>query len=298
VTTEIEKQPTGTPERGRWARLLTPWRASFEARVVSLSVLVAVSALTIAFTAYQVQDWQGDRADLAGEATDVGDAIAPLAAVATARHDPELMAMASAQARGEADDQDVAWFPASGGRVQLVSDPKRPRVAPAAVRRTTVRFEGDEPTVWIPYAPGGRYAGQVVIRSRSTAIHGSVTYNSVAALIIGGVATLIAAALARMLARRSLRPLSALDRTSWFPHAWLARMGQFAAESATRLVAKLRPHGAHSWEPSVNSEVQNGSYQARSQRPLWRDAAQSVPRSAKAAPCLESSLAAAQPCRL
>ena len=188
-------------------------RASFELKVIVLCVVATITALAFAFIAFQWQDWRGDRADLAAEQIGLGQMIASEAATSEQAGAGANLAIAGAMARSNDHTESADWFPASGGRIRLI-DPKQGErePPPGAGPRPTAEFTAGGLVVQVPYFVGGHRVGELVLRADDQDITDGLIRNSLIALMLALVATLISALVAKSLAGGSLRPLYALDR--------------------------------------------------------------------------------------
>ncbi len=203
---------TSGEERAPGAPRALGRRNSFEVKVIVLCVVATITALAFALGAFQWQDWQSDRADLAAAQTELGQVIASEAAAAERAGGGDY-AIAGAMARSSENTISADWFPASGGRVRLI-DPRQgerePRVQGGP--QPTAQFAPGGLEVHIPHFAGGRRVGELVLRADDQDITRGLIRNSLISLKLALVAMLISALVARSLAGGSLRPLYALDR--------------------------------------------------------------------------------------
>ena len=188
-------------------------RAPFEAKVIGLCLVATISALTFAFGAFLWQDWQADRADLAADQITLARLIAPEAAIYAAYGDVVSLSVLNAMTRSNEHTTDVAWFSASGQRLELSTPTSSDRqLQPSGGSRPSAQFGHSSVVTHLPYFANGRRLGEVVLRAEDDEINAVMMRNSIVTLGLAVVATLIAGLVAKYLARRSLRPLYALDR--------------------------------------------------------------------------------------
>ncbi len=187
--------------------------SSFEMKVVGLCLVAILSALAIAFLAFQWQDLASGRADLVADETALAEQIAPLAIAADQTHDPARLAIAGAMANGSEHTIGAVWLPAAGGRLRLkepqgVDDHTRPSGRP----EPTQVVHGAIVEMHLPYFVGVRRVGEVVLWGDLIEVNDRLTHNNEIALALALFATLVSALFSGALARRALRPLSVLDR--------------------------------------------------------------------------------------
>jgi signal transduction histidine kinase/AmiR/NasT family two-component response regulator len=200
-----ESHHAGAPVAGRLRR-------SFEWKVVWLCLLTTICALTFTFAAFQWQDWQTDRADLAADQLSLAQKIAAEAVFAQ-RGDPMALAVASAVARSDEHLVRAVWFAPSGKPLDLLPSTRADRaLRPNGAARLSSEFDGPGVVTHVPLYAEGRRVGELVTLSEDKEINQLILRNSLIALRLAFVATLVAALVGKSLARRSLRPLDALDR--------------------------------------------------------------------------------------
>jgi len=196
------------------AAQVTP-RASFETKVVVLSLISTISALALAFPLFQWQDYRNDRADLVHDQTQLARLIAPMAAAAVERDDPRLLEAASAVAQGNEHAEDAVWFAASGERIVLKA-PRDPDAAPLQRpngSEPVAEFRGDHLLIRVPHRAADGRASTLVVRAHGAEITESAKRNAWMAVALSLFGILVSAILAKGLARRSLRPLHTLGRS-------------------------------------------------------------------------------------
>lgn len=105
------------------ADIRRPGRAggSFEAKIVWLCLMATVAAMGSAFAVFQWQGWCSDRADLVADQTALARMITPQLTLGLQRGDAALVDIARGMVRGREQTTGAAWFPASGGRIQLLA---------------------------------------------------------------------------------------------------------------------------------------------------------------------------------
>ena len=187
--------------------------SSFEMKVIGLCLIAILSALAIAFLAFQWQDWESGRADLVSDEIELAQQIVPVAVAADQTHDPARLAIAGALANGSEHTVGAVWLPAAGGRVRLmapqgVNDDARPsgRADPTQVFRSAFL------EMHRPYFVGGRRVGELVLWGDLTEVNDRIARNNEIAMALALFATLVSGLLSGTLARRALRPLYVLDR--------------------------------------------------------------------------------------
>jgi signal transduction histidine kinase/ActR/RegA family two-component response regulator len=200
-----ESRDTGAPLAGRLRR-------SFEWKVVWLCLLTTICALAFTFAAFQWQDWQTDRADLAVDQLSMAQKIAAEAVLAE-RGDAVALAVAGAVARSDEHLVRAVWFSPSGKLLDLLPSTRADSsLRPGGGARSISEFDGAGVVVHVPVYAGGQRLGELVTRAEDHEINRMIVRNSLIALRLALVATLVAALVGKSLARRSLRPLDALDR--------------------------------------------------------------------------------------
>ena len=184
-------------------------RSSFEVKVVLLSVAATVSALILSFSIFQWLDWTADQNDLAFDQTAVARHLA------AALVDPSSASdVAKARAVFEANEHTVAatYFFDDGRRVRFAR-PVASTVTPSPLRERALgaRLHLDGVVIHLPRIVEGRRVGELVLEAHNDEVRESFQRNVLVAGILSLLATLLAAAVARTLARRALRPLYSLN---------------------------------------------------------------------------------------
>jgi signal transduction histidine kinase len=187
---------------------------SFEGQVVRLCLIATVTALTFAFAVFQWLDWRGDRADLAAEQVTLAQIAAPDVAASVQQRDPHRLAQAVAALRGNEHVAEAIWFPVGGAPVTLVAatEPEAP-LRPSDHAGPLARFEDHDVVVGLPvYGDHGRKLGELMLLAEGDEILETLWRNTLFAAGLALAAVIVSSLLARALARRSLRPLQALNR--------------------------------------------------------------------------------------
>ena len=195
-------------------RLPLPGRASsFEVKVIGLCLIAILSALAIAFLAFQWQDWESGRADLVSDEIELAQQIVPVAVAAEQTHEHGRLAIAGALANGSEHTVGAVWLPAAGGRVRLM-EPQgvNDEALPSGRAEPTQVFRGAILEMHLPYFVGVRRVGELVLWAHLVEVNDRLVRNNEVALALGLFATLVSALLSSALARRALRPLRVLDR--------------------------------------------------------------------------------------
>jgi signal transduction histidine kinase len=198
----------------KFARLLARtfakrvFHASFETRVVGISLIAALSALTISFALFIWETWNADQAYLAREQTTVAQHVV----MAAGDLDPSAIASARAILAADDDPQTAIYFADDGRRVTLSAERVPPDLRPLGLARIEVRSHIDGLDIHAPYYIDGRRAGELVMRVGNTAAVASLQRNLAISAGLLVLATLLNRTLAKILARRVLRSLNALSR--------------------------------------------------------------------------------------
>jgi two-component system, sensor histidine kinase len=186
---------------------------SFKRKMATLCVLSITGALALAFSTFQILDWRSDRADLTHDEVVLARMMAPLAADAVGRGDDKALAMAQALARGDQDVERATWYPVAGAPVQVFGQPdRRPPPPPVWSGGAAGTFASGVLVSRAPYVGAHGLVGELVTETSGGEIDGKLARNSLMALGLAAVATLIAGLAAAALTRRALRPLETLDR--------------------------------------------------------------------------------------
>jgi signal transduction histidine kinase/ActR/RegA family two-component response regulator len=207
-------------DMNRYLRHLTPWKrhagaaraSSFETRVVSLSLIATVSALILTFGVFSFIDWQGDRADLAGAQKILALDLADDARNALDGGAPETAAKVKAMIDASGDAQAVAYVASDGRRMEFVhAHASASGLRAEGGSAPTSRFVGGSVIVHIPDVVDGVRIGELVLSASENALIVKLRRNL---LMVSGLCVFalgVAALIAKMMARRALRPLHRLD---------------------------------------------------------------------------------------
>ena len=191
------------------ASLRETLRSSFEIKVVLLSVAATVSALIMSFSIFQWRDWTTDQNDLAH------DQMSVAAHLAAALADPsEPSDVATARAIFFAQEHTVAaTFLFDDGRRVRFARPDAPAAVPRPLggRAASSRLHLDGVEVHLPRLAHGRRIGELILEAHNDEVRESFRLNVLVASIVSVLATVLAAGVARALARRALRPLYILN---------------------------------------------------------------------------------------
>ena len=195
--------------RSAAAGLRETLQSSFEVKVVLLSVAATVSALVMSFSIFQWLDWSADQDDLALDQTAVAEHLAD------ALTDPSsAIDVATARAVFDANEHTVAatYFFDDGRQVRLARS-GGPTAIPRQLgsRRVRARLHLKGVEIHLPRIVQGRRVGELVLEAHNDEVRESFQRNVLVAGILSLLATILAAAVARTLARRALRPLYSLN---------------------------------------------------------------------------------------
>jgi signal transduction histidine kinase len=183
-----------------------------EGRIVTVALLSTIGALTVAFSIYQWRNWSADREALAADSVMLARSMVQVAHRATARHDPDAAAAARALLNGNENAVSALYVETQGCRLVL-SKPGRasPELKPADVSAPQSRFAFGGVRAHVPHYEDGRRVGELVLWADDRELVVQRLENIAIALALSLMATLGAGLVARRLARRTLRPLHALN---------------------------------------------------------------------------------------
>jgi signal transduction histidine kinase/CheY-like chemotaxis protein len=193
----------------RALRRREPARKIFELKVVGLSLIATLGALALSFLLFQWQDWAGDEANLAT------DQMVLARQMATAASGLDSVSVAQARAVFLADEHaDGAIYVAADGHrlgwARPGFDTTSLRVSGRAEPRVISGFDGI--LINLPQHANGRRIGEFVLHAHNREIVEGARRNMLVETGVSLLAMLVAAFVARLLARRALRPLYALGR--------------------------------------------------------------------------------------
>jgi signal transduction histidine kinase/ActR/RegA family two-component response regulator len=196
-------------EWNRAAKLQVP-QHSFETRVVNITIISILGALVATFAIFLWQDWSSDTAELEADQLVLADHVVAAAGDLS----PQSLDRARAMVVASDEVSDAVIF-AADGRVFRLASSSTPatdvHLRPKGDMAPTVGVEPSGVTVFMPRFHRGRRVGELVMHGRNSHANESVRHNALAAAFISLVAALVASLAARIMVRRSLRPLRLLD---------------------------------------------------------------------------------------
>jgi len=183
--------------------------STFEAKVMLLSVAAAVSGLAMSFSIFQWLNWSAGQDNFAHDQIDVSQHLAAALADPAAAND-----VATARAIFNADQHSLAaTFVFDDGRRVRFARPGAPSTAPDLQRgvRPSARLHMHGVEIHLPQIVQGRRVGELIFEADNDEVRATFGRNVLVTAILSLLATVLAAAVARTLARRALRPLYSLN---------------------------------------------------------------------------------------
>jgi len=191
--------------------LRRPRDLSFENKIILLSLAATVGAVAAIFIVFQWQDFAGDRQDLIKEQTIVAEKIAAtLARRAPGGKHHEARALALLEADPEAL---TATYAGTDGERLTLNRPGEVR-GPLRIVRASAPVSGfveGDVQINVPVLDHGRRVGELALLATEDDVWEKLARNTLIAIVLSLVGTILAGLVARTLARRALKPLFALD---------------------------------------------------------------------------------------